>query len=81
MAAQSKSSGSLGNLTEKIQIGHHQNTETLLKAGSRKHHSLGLYTYKLLDLGTAIGVMDIEGECIQQASASLMTFSKLEFAG
>ena len=80
-----KSSGSVGKLLENTQIGtgvhpsDHDNTMTFSK--SAKHHSSEFFVYKIIDLGTAIGVMDIGGESIQQATASLMTFSTLEFAG
>ena len=48
---------------------------------NEKDKSQSLYVYKLIDLGTAIGVREISGESVLQASASLMTFSALDFAG
>ena len=48
---------------------------------NEKDKSQSLYLYKLIDLGTAVGVSEISGESVLQASQSLMTFSTLEFAG
>ena len=48
---------------------------------NKKDNSQNLFVYKLIDLGTAVGVSEICGESVLQASASLMTFSALEFAG
>ena len=37
--------------------------------------------YKLIDLGTAIAVSDAAGESMSSASASMMTFTAMDFAG
>ena len=39
------------------------------------------YVYKIIDLGSAIGVKDVASETGQEASESLMTFSNMDFAG
>ena len=41
----------------------------------------GQYAIKLIDFGTAVGLKEAQAQSKAEASASLMTFTELEFAG
>ena len=57
------------------------NIMRVLKPENEKDKIQSFCVYKLIDLGTAVGVSEISGESVLQASQSLMTFSTLEIAG
>ena len=57
------------------------NWKTTSFGGSSKKNLSDGFVYKLIDLGSAIGLAEVGNESIGQATASLMTFSTLEFAG